>query len=106
MLIRPNTPLQQPQFDGTNSKIPLNEPLDKRPNSISSTTLPAPSKTPQNRYEALFIKLFAKTTLQLILSFSAIFLSIVTFRDLLGKRKIMRTVRNCAYFMSYVCVCY
>lgn len=62
---------------------PLTEPLDKRPSSI--VTPPASLKLPQNRYEALFIKLFAKTTLQLILSFSAIFLSIVTLRDLLGK---------------------
>lgn len=58
---------------------------------LQSTNPPAvPSKAPQNRYEALFIKLFAQKTLQLIMSFAAIFLSIVMLRDLIGNFPLSR----------------
>ena len=88
MLIRANNPQH---IDGTKSKLLFNEPVDKLPstNAMASTTKP-----PQNRYESIFIKLFAKTTLQLILTFSAIFLSIIFFRDLISKAHIKL---QCAY---------
>lgn len=84
MLIRSNT---LNEADGiTRSKL-FNEPVITvtAPATNSSPVSNTGSKPPQNRYEALFIKLFAKTTLQLILSFTAIFLSIVIIRDLIGK---------------------
>lgn len=78
MLIRSNTLNENEGI--TRSKL-FNEPVITVPTPVSNTV----SKPPQNRYEALFIKLFAKTTLQLILSFTAIFFSIVIIRDFIGK---------------------
>jgi hypothetical protein len=54
-------------------------------NSITPASSNNSNVKSQNRYESIFIKLFAQTTLQLILSFSAIFFSIVFLRDLIGK---------------------
>lgn len=82
MLIRPNT---LNEADGiTRSKL-FNEPVTPVPISPNSAALSNTSKPPQNRYEALFIKLFAQTTLKLILSFTAILFSIVFVRDFIGK---------------------
>lgn len=92
MLIRATTNSQH--IDGSKSKMVFNGTVDK-PLTASTTGPVATSKPPQNRYESIFIKLFAKTTLQLILSFSAIFFSIIFFRDLISTIKFV--LLQCAY---------
>ena len=86
MLIRSNT---LNEADGFSRSKLFNEPVTATvtpvPNPTNLTTPSNTSKLPQNRYEALFIKLFAQTTLQLMLSFSAILLLIVIVRDFIGK---------------------
>ena len=90
MLIRSNN---LNESDGILRSRSFNDPLNTLPmnsmNTLSATTATttansATNKAPQNRYEALFIKLFAQTTLQLILSFTAMLLSIIIIRDLIG----------------------
>ena len=66
MLIHATTNSQH--IDGLKSKMVFNGTVDK-PLTASTTGPVATSKPPQNRYESIFIKLFPKTTLQLILSF-------------------------------------
>lgn len=61
-------------------------PLVQRPVPIKEqSTVNSLSKPPQNRYETIFIKLFAQATLHLIFSFSIIFLAIIIIRDILSK---------------------
>ena len=60
--------------------------LIQQPVPISEKSTPnSLSKPPQHRYETIFIKLFAQTTLQLIFSFSFIFLALIIIRDIIGK---------------------
>ena len=65
------------------------ESLSPLVNSVPAPAIAPPTTTPaeppQNRYEAIFIKLFAHTTIKLILSFAAIFFALVFLRDLIGK---------------------
>lgn len=82
MLIRSST---LNEAEGIARSKLFNEPVSPVPTPINSATLSNTIKPPQNRYEALFIKLFAQTTLQLILSFAAILFSIVIVRDFIGK---------------------
>jgi hypothetical protein len=84
MLIRSNI---LNETEATSRSKLFNEPVAPVPTTTNSTPLSSSStcKPPQNRYEALFIKLFAKTTLQLIMSFTSIFFSIITIRDFIGK---------------------
>lgn len=97
MLIRSNTFNESEAI--SRSKL-LNDPLPPVPLvSTANSPVTTASKAPQNRYEALFIKLFAQTTLQLILSFTAILLSIVVIRDFIGKRNTFNY--ECAYSLHF-----
>ena len=101
MLIRSNNTLKEEADDFTRSKL-FNEPFEHVPaNSAALPPSGSIGKPPQNRYEALFIKLFAKITLQLILSFAAIFLSIVIVRDLIGSLLVALILALIHYFTPY-----
>ena len=94
MLIRSNTLNESEAI--SRSKL-LNDPVAPTPLiSTANYHVTTVSKAPQNRYEALFIKLFAQTTLQLILSFIAILFSITIIRDFVGKlAQIIKNTSNC-----------
>lgn len=86
MLIRSNT---LNETEATSRSKLFNESVTPVPIPTTTNSAPLASsntcKPPQNRYETLFIKLFAKTTLQLIMSFTSIFFSIIIIRDFIGK---------------------
>lgn len=64
-----------------NSSLLIQQPVPINEKSTHNSL----SKPPQNRYETIFIKLFAQTTLQLIFSFSLIFWALIIIRDIIGK---------------------
>lgn len=91
MLIRANS-----LTEATKSKL-FNEPQKQqslyKPTEVSAKPSAAnPPVKPQNRYESIFIKLFAQKTLHLILSFSTIFFSIIFLRDLIGNSHYYTTI--------------
>jgi hypothetical protein len=54
------------------------------PKPETAAIIAKPLTPQQNRYETIFIKMFAQTTIKLILSFAAVLLSLVVVRDLIG----------------------
>ena len=97
MLIRANN---SQQIDSSKSKITLNEPNINATTTSVSNAPTVSSKAPQNRYESIFIKLFAKTTLQMILTFSALFLFVIFFRDLICKHNLFNLNTLCLFSFS------